>query len=95
MSNIQIKDNIERQLERYCSMNGIDDVSEFANRCLLHGFAIIRFGSSPNDNRKRESEGITDFNNEKVQLQVDDKHDDNVTVRKIRLTNKKTQQTKG
>ena len=42
-------------MREYCSLNEISDVAGFMTQCMLTGFNIIKYGSSPVDNVKRES----------------------------------------
>ena len=58
---------LEKAIKTYCSLNEIGDIEDFAMKCMLQGFNIIRFGASPKDNINREHNGIKDgFNNETV-----------------------------
>ena len=60
MGRLYVNQTLEKQLRQYCSLNGIEDINAFANRCLSQGFNIIKFGTSPIDNIERESKGIKD-----------------------------------
>ena len=46
---------IEKQIREYCSLNNIDDINAFANRCALQGLNIMKYGTSPIDNINREN----------------------------------------
>jgi hypothetical protein len=46
---------LEKDMREYCSLNEISDVAGFMTQCMLTGFNIIKYGSSPVDNVKRES----------------------------------------
>lgn len=61
MGRLYVNQTLEKQLRQYCELNEIKDINAFANRCLLQGFNIIKFGTSPKDNVERESKGIKDI----------------------------------
>lgn len=65
MSRLYVNQTLEKQIRQYCELNEIDDINAFANRCLSQGFNIIKFGTSPMDNIKREINGIKDIKNER------------------------------
>lgn len=58
---IYIKDKLVKEIKEYCKLNEIEDVDEFANKCTINGFTIIKFGTSPLDNINRENNGIKEF----------------------------------
>ena len=60
---IKIKQTLYKAISEYCSMNSIEDVDGFVERCITNGFNTIRFGSSPIDNVRREKDGVKDFDN--------------------------------
>ena len=63
---IKVKQGLYKAISEYCSVNSIEDVDGFVERCIINGFNTIRFGSSPIDNVRREKDGIKDFSkNEK------------------------------
>jgi hypothetical protein len=66
MSRLYINPTIEKQIISYCKLNNINDVNAFANRCALQGLNIVKYGTSPSNNMKRESEGIKDVNKEEL-----------------------------
>jgi hypothetical protein len=49
---------IEKEIKEYCNLNNISDVAGFITQCLLIGFNVQKYGMSPSDNIKRESETI-------------------------------------
>ena len=51
---MQIYDKITEEINEYCEANKIEDVNGFIALCLLSGFNIHRYGTSPSDNLKRE-----------------------------------------
>lgn len=61
MGRLYVNQTLEKQIRQYCEMNNIEDINAFANRCLLHGFNIVKFGTSPKDNVERENKGIKDI----------------------------------
>ena len=58
---IYIKDKILKELKEYCKLNDIEDVNDFVNKCVIKGFTIAKFGTSPMDNINRENNGIKGF----------------------------------
>lgn len=58
---MEIKEKILKDIRLYCSINGIDDVEGFMERCLVQGFNIVRFGTSPMDNIARQMIGTKDL----------------------------------
>lgn len=87
MSRLYIKSQLEENIRKYCTENKIRDVNEFANRCTMQGFNILRFGMSPPDNIQREADGIKDYpkveeEKEEQTVQVE------VKKRKIRIIQK-------
>lgn len=64
---INIDGKLEKDIMAYCEANGITDVRPFALRCLVNGFNVLKYGTSPIDNKKRESEGITDYEEPKAE----------------------------
>jgi len=72
MTKLYIKNTLEKSIRSYCKLNEIKDVNDFANRCALQGFNIIKFGTSPMDNIIRENNGIKDIvENETVKKEKD------------------------
>ena len=51
---IELPYKLSMGITEYCKLNGIDDVNGFALSCLINGFNIDMFGSSPADNIDRE-----------------------------------------
>lgn len=47
-------DKILVEIEKYCSVNDIEDVEGFVLKCMSDGFSIARYGVSPQDNKARE-----------------------------------------
>ena len=70
MGRLYVNQTLEKQLRQYCEMNDIEDINAFANRCLSQGFSIIKFGSSPIDNIKRENKGIKDIDKDEYKRQA-------------------------
>lgn len=67
MGRLYINPTLDKAIRSYCEENGIDDVNAFANRCTMQGFNIVKYGTSPMDNVKRENNGIKDIKkNERV-----------------------------
>ena len=73
MDKLYINDRLSKSMKSYCELNGIEDVNEFANRCASQGFNIVRFGTSPKDNVKREHDGIKDIQNEMIKPKKEEK----------------------
>lgn len=44
---MEIDKIILSHIKEYCKMNGIKDVRNFVNKCLLDGFNIMKYGVSP------------------------------------------------
>ena len=51
---------VEKEIKEYCELNDINDVPGFITQCMLRGFNIFKFGTSPGDNIKREKGEIVD-----------------------------------
>ena len=64
MAKLYISTDVEKAIRQYCELNGIKDISAFANKCTLQGLNILKYGSSPIDNVKREEEGERTFKEE-------------------------------
>ena len=43
-----------KQIEEFCRLNHIQDVDKVINRCLRDGFNILKYGLTPNDNKRIE-----------------------------------------
>ena len=52
------EDKLEKDINEFCELNGIDNIQEFKYSCLLNGFNIERYGMSPIDNINREKTNI-------------------------------------
>lgn len=86
---------LEKEIKEYCNLNGITDIPGFITQCLLKGFNIFRYGTSPADNVKRQRGEIIDSgSNRKKKETVEDKKQEtsqeSVIVRKkrtIKITN--------
>lgn len=50
------KATIRKEMQSYCELNGIEDVDEFIWQCTVQGFSIVKYGTSPSDNVRREEE---------------------------------------
>ena len=61
MGRLYVNQTLEKQIRQYCEWNEIEDINAFANRCLMQGFNIVKFGISPSDNKERENKGIKDI----------------------------------
>lgn len=46
---------IEKEIQDYCSLNGIKNVPNFITQCLEQGFNIQRYGLNPQDNIQKEN----------------------------------------
>jgi len=46
---------IEQEIKEYCQLNDIDDVDAFITQCIIKGFNIIKYGTCPADNIKRQN----------------------------------------
>ena len=71
MERLYIKPSLCKAIAEYCEANSIDDINAFANRCVMQGFNIAKYGLSPGDNIERENNGIKDFKNEKSRKKKD------------------------
>ncbi len=58
---LDVRGFLEKSIKDYCQLNSIDDIDGFSKRCLQQGFNIVKFGTSPLDNIKREQNGIIDI----------------------------------
>ena len=61
MARLYVNQTLEKEIRQYCELNEIEDINAFANRCLSQGFSVVKFGTSPSDNFKRETNGIKDI----------------------------------
>lgn len=78
MSNnkLYIKQELEQKIRKYCEINNISQVNDFANRCAQKGFNILLYGMSPSDNINRENNGIKQFDkNERIKEQISKRED--------------------
>lgn len=64
MHQFKINNNLYEKIIDYCKLNRINDINTFCEECLNYGFNVVRFGSSPFDNLRREEKGITNFSQE-------------------------------
>lgn len=71
VENIVIDNKLSKAIQEYCALNSIEDISSFANKCTLKGFNIVKYGTSPLDNIKREELGIKDVSMEEDEQQND------------------------
>lgn len=83
MEALTIDPKVEKKVREYCKANGIEDVLGFTNRCTLQGLNILKYGTSPSDNIKREENGIVDVEETTTQKEDAPKV---VTTRRIRVT---------
>ena len=103
MTRLYINQTLDKQIREYCSINNIEDINAFANRCVLQGLNILKYGFSPSDNVNRENNSIKDTtkNTKKKETknsvkQTDVKEekvelkekDENVKTKKIRIIKK-------
>ena len=68
IENLLKKTKLDSEIIEYCELNDIKNVNKFIYDCLLSGFNIVRYGSSPLDNIKRqkgESETVVVGDSEK------------------------------
>lgn len=56
---------LEKEIKEYCQLNGIKDSSKFITQCMLIGFNISKYGTSPGDNIRRQN-GINDTKEEDI-----------------------------
>ena len=42
------------EVKEYAELNGIEDVEELIVKCLMDGLNILKYGTSPRDNFRRE-----------------------------------------
>lgn len=66
VNKLYINNTLEKSIRAYCKLNDIEDINEFANRCAMQGFNIIKFGNSPKDNINRENNGIKDIKEDEL-----------------------------
>lgn len=59
---LKIKDELYNDILSFCKVNSIDNVEEFSLACLLKGYNIVKYGLSPKDNVKKESEPVSVMN---------------------------------
>jgi len=52
--------SIEEEIGEFCKLNGIEDIQGFTNKCLVDGFNIRRYGTSPMDNVRRQNGEVND-----------------------------------
>lgn len=71
---------LDKEILEYCKLNGISDVELFTNQCLLNGFNIIRYGTSPKDNIERQNGKVVAENN----VTNDDKKEKEQVIKKKR-----------
>jgi len=45
--NIEIKQEIVEELQRFCKLNEIEDVGAEAHRCFISGFNVRKYGPTP------------------------------------------------
>jgi len=76
MPRLYVNQTLEKQVRQYCEANEIEDVNAFANRCLSQGLNIIKFGTSPIDNKERENNGIKDFKKNGTRRKKDSSRED-------------------
>lgn len=57
---MEVPSRLSNEIRQYCKDNGIKDFRAFEIRCLEQGFSIIKYGTSPMDNIRREELGIKD-----------------------------------
>lgn len=81
--------SLEREIKEYCDLNGIRDVPGFITQCMLRGFNIFKYGTSPGDNIKRQNGEIVDNGSnrkraEKPKADESEAESQNVIVRKKR-----------
>lgn len=85
---------LEREMKEYCRLNGINDVAGFITQCMLNGFNIVKYGTSPADNIKREHQPelnvITNREVKKkpVEEEVKETPELKVTKRKVKVIKK-------
>ena len=78
---------LEKEIKKYCKLNGINDVAGFITQCILMGFNTFRYGTSPTDNIKRENGEIESkpTNRERKEKQPDVENKIEVKKRKIKV----------
>ena len=59
---IELTKKIEDSLKEYCSLNNIEDIEKFSIDCLIQGFNILKYGTSPLDNIRRSKSVYTSDN---------------------------------
>ena len=57
---------LEKEIKEYCELNGINDIPGFITQCMLRGFNIFKYGTSPGDNIKRQNGEIIDNGSNRV-----------------------------
>ncbi len=91
LKKIVLNDKLCTEMVKYCELNGINDVNEFANNCTQQGFNIIRFGFTPKDNLMRQKLGIKEpdkINQDETKKLEAKKEIEQTTKRKIRIIKK-------
>lgn len=81
---------LEREMKEYCELNGISDVAGFITQCMLKGFNVVRYGTSPSDNIKRQKGEVVEDLSDKVQKKVEVPTEEPAVrkrTRKIKVTN--------
>lgn len=81
---------LEKEMKEYCSLNGITDVAGFITQCMLSGFNIVKYGTSPADNIKRERDPELNVvtNREVKKKPVEEEPELKVTRRKVKVIKK-------
>ena len=84
---------LEKEMKEYCRLNGITDVAGFITQCMLNGFNIVKYGTSPADNIKREREPelnvITNRENKKRPVEdIEQTPELKVTKRRVKVIKK-------
>jgi hypothetical protein len=57
---------VEKEIRKYCELNNINDVPGFITQCMVRGFNIFKYGTSPGDNIKRQNGDIIDNGSNKT-----------------------------
>lgn len=83
---------LEKEIREYCNINNIADVPGFITQCMLQGFNVYRYGTSPQDNKKRENgeiENITSNRTKKKEAETETKPSTQESNSQIKVTKRK------
>ncbi len=89
IENILIDKKLSKAIQEYCEINSIEDVSSFANKCTLNGFNVVKYGTSPMDNIRREESGVSDVSVKEYAQQSDSDEERVVEPKKPKIESRK------